>query len=102
MLYDFSKVIAIPGNPDEPLINWAKQACNVIHKEDPQNIEHMRKMQLGYLKLDRAVDGKVELKSSNAEWIRDRMIKFQFPPQVMFAMEEAINGELKQSSIDEF
>jgi hypothetical protein len=83
-----------------PLMYWIKQIAGTLLEGDPNNVEHYRRMFRVSSKLERAVDGKVELKSDNVVWLRERLVKAKIYPPVVFAFEKVTEGPITDEELD--
>jgi hypothetical protein len=109
MLCDFSiSVLDHEGkeilDPDRksplPLLHWVKQIAGTQLEGDPTNVEHYRKMFKVYAKLEKAIDGKVELKTDTVVWLRERFVKAKIYPPVLFAFEKATEKPITDEELD--
>jgi len=88
-------------NETMPLYHWVKMAIITPLESDPKNLEHTRKLQTIFAKLERAKESKiVEFKTETCAFIRERMIQCKMHLLVMTAIEIAIEGQISDAALD--
>ena len=84
-----------------PLYHFVRLAVMQPLQDDPPNIEHSRKLQAIFAKLERAKAEKiVEFKTETITFIRDRMLKCKMHLLIMSAFELVAEGGLSESALD--
>jgi hypothetical protein len=84
-----------------PLYHWVRMAIMSPLESDPKNLEHTRKLQTIFAKLERAKETKiVEFKTETVSFIRERMIQSKMHLLIMTAFEVVAEGEISDSAMD--
>jgi hypothetical protein len=84
-----------------PLFHWVRMAIISPLESDPKNLEHTRKLQTIFAKLERAKESKiVEFKTETISFIRERMIQCKMHLLIMSAFEVVAEGQITDAALD--